>query len=217
MLRIMRPKVVLLSAAIACLFCIPFVSAEDSLSLGASLGVAAGVGSGGSGSAQYEAMTTRAVGIRYSTTLRERWEFEIGATWLATDVRKIHYPFPEGWDRVTTGRIRLLTVPMSLRRRVRDHLSVEYSATVDVDASPGDLDAVVGGSIKSRSGVGLGFGLRVEPGAPRRCRLFANPYLTLHSLLPLGGEGHSPRVWEVGVRVGVRLRLTTPPQPLPRQ
>jgi hypothetical protein len=211
----MRTRVLLCSTVVASLCCIPFVSAEDSLGFDASLGVATAAYAGKAGSPGYTGMTTRALGIRYSTTLREHLELEIGATWLETDARPTHCNLPAGCDSGTSGRIRLLTIPVSLRRRLRDHLSVGYGATIDVNASPADLDAITGMEIRSRSGVGLGCDLRVEHGVARRYRIYASPYLTLHSLLALDGRSYYPRVWEVGVRLGVGLRLTTPTQPQP--
>jgi hypothetical protein len=62
---------------------------------------------------------------------------------------------PGGGDRVTAGHIRLLTIPVSVRRTLWEHLSLNHGISLDVNASANE-------DVSSRSGLDLGAFLRVR-------------------------------------------------------
>jgi hypothetical protein len=197
-MRATMKRLFLLVAAAAGLCAAP-ASAEDSLGIDMSLAGAVPVKALKPGAAAYEGGLSHAFGARASTRLRGNLEIEIGVGWVEANARRTHYPLPGGWDRVTAGHMRLLTIPVSIRRKLRERLSLDYGVSLDIATSTNE-------DVAARSGIGLGLGLRTERDLARHCRVFANPYVAAHALLGLENTHEGASVWEAGLRIGIRYR-----------
>lgn len=149
--------------------------------------------------ASYSVGNSYTFGLTYIKPLNNWLDMETGVEFFKCDAT-VTSMIPNVLSSFHRSPVSILNIPIGVRANFWKYFFANGGLFFDADLSSNS-------SIQSQSGIGSMLGVGLKYDFATGISVFANPYLKVHSLIPISSSGYNQHIIESAVRFGITYHL----------